>query len=397
MSGIRINLFILLTFLSVIVLAQSRESLEKQKIANQRRIAEAGKILEQTQNKKQTSLGLYKALINQINQRQSLIRTIETELGYLNEEINDNELLISSLEEDLKNLKKEYAAMLYNAQKNKGALQKIMFLFSARDFNQFRRRLDYLEQYANARKSQVREIVKVTEYIEEQNQNLIRARQNKKELLEQEKEQRQKLEDSRNQQQKLLASLGKKETQLRAELKKRKADAERLEKLIKNLVEKELEKSRNKTSGKLELTPEAAQLAATFEKNKRKLPWPVRTGFISEKFGDNDHPVLRGVKVKNDGIELQSSKGEKVRSVFEGTVLTIAIIPGNNTAVMIKHGNYISVYAGIRNIQVKKGDKVSTKDIIGEVATDANGVSKMQFQIWRDFEKLNPEDWLARQ
>ena len=287
--------------------------------------------------------------------------------------------------------------MLYNAQKNKGALQKMMFLFSSSDFNQFRRRLDYLEQYAKARKSQAREIIKVTEYIEEQNQSLIRARQNKKELLEQEKEQREKLEDSRNQQQKLLASLGKKESELRSELKKRKADAERLEKLIKRLVEKELEKNRNKSSGKLELTPEAAQLAATFEKNKRKLPWPVRTGFVSEKFGDNNHPVLRGVKVKNDGIELQSSKGEKVRSVFEGTVLTIAIIPGNNTAVMIKHGNYISVYAGIRNIQVKKGDKVSTKDIIGEVATDANGVSKMQFQIWRDFEKLNPEEWLARQ
>ncbi len=106
--------------------------------------------------------------------------------------------------------------------------------------------------------------------------------------------------------------------------------------------------------------------------------------------------MLRGVKIKNDGIDIQSTKDELVRSVFEGTVLTVAIIPGNNSAVMIKHGNYITVYAGIRNVKVKKGDKVDTKSIIGQIATDANGVSKMQFQIWRDFEKLNPEEWLYK-
>ncbi len=395
MSGT--NFFTLL-FLFLFVFnafSQSRSSLEKQKSANQRRIAEASKILKQTQNKKKATLGQFRALINQINQRQALINTIQRELDYLNEEIEENEKIINALEEDLKSLKKEYAAMLYNAQKNRGALQKIMFLFSSGDFNEFRRRLQYLEQYAEARKAQAREIEKVKEYLDEQNRILIQTKKQKEELLNLEKEESEKLEKSRQEQQKLLADLGKKEKQLRSELKKRKEDAKRLETLIKKLVEKEVKKSAGKT-GRMSLTPEAAQLAATFEKNRRQLPWPVRTGFISEKFGENNHPVLRGVKIKNDGIDIQSSKGESVRAVFEGTVLTVAIIPGNNTAVMIKHGNYITVYAGIKNVKVKKGDKISTKDVIGEVATDQDGTSKMQFQIWRDFEKLNPEDWLFR-
>lgn len=393
MLGIRFIALLLFLFTFSQSYSQSRSSLEKRKAANQRRIAEATKILQQTQNKKKSSLGQYRALINQINERQKLINTIQTEVDFLNEEINENEQLIRALEEDLSNLKKEYTAMLYAAQKNKGAIQKIMFLFSAGDFNQFRRRLQYLEQYAEARKAQAREIEKVREYIDEQNRNLILSRNQKEALLNEQKEETRKLESLRKQQQQLLTQLGKKEKELREELKKRKADAAKLEKLIKSLVEKEVKRSASKT-GRIALTPEAAQLAATFEKNKRKLPWPVRAGFISERFGENNHPVLKGVKVKNDGVDIQSQEGEDVRAVFEGTVLTVAIIPGNNSAVMVKHGNYITVYAGIRNVSVKKGDKVMTKDVIGQVATDSNGVSKMQFQIWRDFEKLNPEDWL---
>ncbi|QNL22309.1 peptidoglycan DD-metalloendopeptidase family protein [Hyphobacterium sp. CCMP332] len=395
MSGTKLFTLLFLLLFVFNAFAQSRSSLEKQKSANQRRIAEASKILKQTQNKKKATLGQFRALINQINQRQALINTIQQELDYLNEEIAENEKIINALEEDLRSLKKEYAAMLYNAQKNRGALQKIMFLFSSGDFNEFRRRLQYLEQYAEARKAQAREIEKVKEYLDEQNRILIQTKNQKEELLNLEKEESEKLEKSRREQQKLLADLGKKEKQLRSELKKRKEDAKRLETLIKKLVEKEVKKSASK-SGRMALTPEAAQLAATFEKNRRQLPWPVRTGFISEKFGENNHPVLRGVKIKNDGIDIQSGKGESVRAVFEGTVLTVAIIPGNNTAVMIKHGNYITVYAGIKNVKVKKGDKISTKDVIGEVATDQDGTSKMQFQIWRDFEKLNPEEWLFR-
>lgn len=395
MSGTKFfTLFFILLFVFN-AQAQTRSSLEKQKSSNQRRIAEASKILKQTQSKKQATLGQYRALINQINQRQALINTIQQELNYLNEEISENEKIINSLVEDLNALKKEYAVMLFNAQKNRGSLQKIMFLFSSDDFNQFIRRLQYLEQYAEARKAQAREIERVREYLDEQNRSLIQTKNQKQELLNLEKEETQKLEDSRSEQQKLLSNLGKKEKELRAELKKRKEDARRLEALIKKLVEKEVKKSSGK-SGRMALTPEAAQLAATFEKNRRKLPWPVRSGFISEKFGENSHPVLRGVKVKNDGIDIQSGKNELVRAVFQGTVLTIAIIPGNNSAVMIKHGNYITVYAGIKNVRVKKGDKISTKDVIGEVGTDQNGTSKMQFQIWRDFEKLNPEEWLFR-
>ncbi len=395
MSGIKFFTFVLLFLITISLFGQSRSSLEKQKTENQRRIVEASKILKETQKQKEASLGQYKALINQINQRQALINTIQKELNYLNEEIEENEKIIDALQNDLDNLKKEYALMLYNAQKNKGALQKIMFLFSSADFNQFRRRLQYLEQYAEARKAQAREIEKVQEYLDEQNRSLTQTKNEKQKLLNIEKEESEKLVELKQQQQAMLGDLGKKEKQLRAELKKRKDDAKRLEDLIKSLVEKEIKKTASKT-GKMALTPEAAQLASTFEKNRRKLPWPVPTGFISEKFGENNHPVLRGVKIKNDGIDIQSTKDELVRSVFEGTVLTVAIIPGNNSAVMIKHGNYITVYAGIRNVKVKKGDKVDTKSIIGQIATDANGVSKMQFQIWRDFEKLNPEEWLYK-
>jgi murein hydrolase activator len=391
MRGSRILIFLFLLWAPILSEAQnSKQGLEKKRTQNQRKINETRKILKEVSSKKTVSLGQLSVLAEQIKHQDALISTLNLEIKFLAADIDENELIAESLKKDLEDLKNEYALMIYAASKSSNSFTKLMYIFSSKDFNQFRRRLKYMEQYSKARKAQIKEIEYVQTEIDAQIQILMRAKREKQDLVNSERNEKEEIKRLKRKQTDLVGKLNKREKVLKKELAKRKKDDKRLAKLIKDLIAKEVHKGR-KTAP---LTPEAAELAASFERNKRKLPWPVQSGFVSQKFGKNPHPVLRGVFTENDGVDIQTNKGEKVRSVFEGTVLTVAVIPGNNNAVMIRHGNFISVYAGIKNVNVKKGQKVMTKEALGEVYTDKNGVSQFQFQIWKGFDKMNPEFWL---
>lgn len=373
---------------------QDREELEQEKQENLAKIKEAERILKQTSSQKKNSIGQLQALNQQIRSQESLIRTYQANIRMLNGEINESESIVNSLEKDLDRLKKEYAVMIYQASKALNNFGGLSFLFSASSFSQLMMRAKYLQQYTKSRQDQAKEIQLVQEEIKEQIEVTNQTKNEQQKLLAQQELQNQGLITARKQQDQMVRQLSLKEKQLRNDVEKRKQAISRLDRMIAEVVRLEMEKSRD-ASGNFELTPDGIRLSTNFQGNQKRLSWPVARGFVSSKFGLQPHPVLKGVKIENPGVDIQTQKDEVVRAVFDGEVSKIASIPGmNGIVIIIQHGEYRTVYANLRKALVNMGDKVKTKDPIGEVFTDSDGVSEVQFQVWKNFSKLDPLAWL---
>jgi len=377
---------------------KSKNQLEKEKAENLKRISEAQRILQETEKRKEASLGQLSAIRQQIKIREELINGIQGEVNLLNNEIDETNEIINSLNEDLDQLKKEYASMVYAAYKANQGYQKLIFLFSATSFNQFMMRLDYMEQYGKERRNQVKEIEMVSSALEDQLAVNRQKREEKNKLLNEQIQENQKLSSLNERQSATISSLNKKESELRKEVADRKAANDKLEKMIAAIVAEEIRKSsaKNSNSNKMTLTPEAARLSESFAGNIAKLPWPVESGFISREFGEHPHPVLKRVKVNNKGVYIQTKPHEPVRVVFDGQVTQIVVVQGMHNAVLIRHGEFLTVYANLDEVSVSTGQKVSTKDVIGTVYTDSDGTTELYFQIWKNNNILNPQLWLTR-
>ncbi len=380
--------------LCVSLYAQNKLTLEQQKNEALKNIKEAEQILSQTSKKKASSLGQLRALNKQIESRQMLINSIKKEIQLSNEEIEESQIVITSLEADLKNLKAEYGSMVYASYKSMNSYDKLSFVFSAASFNQFLMRIKYLEQYTNARRSQVKLINEVRDQLIHSKSNLESTITEKQTLLNDEEEEKDKLQKLKVQQSDLVSDLQKQENRLQSDINKYKLDIEKLDKLIADLVKKELESEKGSLKN---ISVDLQKLSSSFEGNKSKLPWPVTSGFISEKFGTNQHPVLKRVKVPNNGVNIQTNQNEKVRAVFNGKVKSVAIIPGDfKYVVIIQHGEYFTVYARMKEVYVKTGQEVKTNDVIGEVNTTSDGSTEIHFEVWKNTLKLDPEFWLAK-
>jgi septal ring factor EnvC (AmiA/AmiB activator) len=195
----------------------------------------------------------------------------------------------------------------------------------------------------------------------------------------------------------VIKNLNLKEGELKKELAERKRAVDKLNTLIADLVKKEMAKtSKGTAANKIGLTPEAAMLSASFEGNKSKILWPVASGFIAQKFGKQAHPILKGVEVDNLGVGIQTNKDEKVRAVFDGKVKAVASVPGMNNVVIVQHGEYHTVYARLKEVNVKTGQDIKAKDPIGSVYTDKDGITELQFQVWKNDQKLDPQSWLTK-
>ena len=373
---------------------QDRNRLEKEKKENLAKIKEAERILKQTSKQKKNSIGQLKALDQQIRSQESLIRTYKANIELLNSEIEESETVVNSLEKDLERLRKEYAEMIYQANKTRNNYGSLSYLFSASSFGQLLMRAKYLQQYTKSRQDQAKEILLVQQEINQQIQLTEETRSEQQKLLAQQQLQSQGLLTAKKQHNQLVKTLSLKEKDLRSDVKKRKQAISRLDRMIAEVIRLEMEKSKN-ASGDFELTPDGARLSTNFQGNQKRLTWPVARGFVSSKFGLQPHPVLKGVKIENPGVDIQTQQNEVVRAVFDGEVSKIASIPGmNGIVIIIQHGEYRTVYANLRKSLVKTGDMVNTKDPIGEVFTDADGVSEVQFQVWKNFNKLDPLAWL---
>ena len=388
-------LFLCFSLLGLDLSAQkTKTQLEKEKKENLRKIAEAERILSETADEKKVTLGQLKALNQQINARESLIHSINSEIKILDGEILDLGIVVSSLQNDLKQLKDEYAEQIYSSYKaNKGS-SKLMFLFSASSFNQLLQRLKYLEQYSDARRLQAEQIEVVAKELNDQKNKVETKRSEQQTLLNQQVRESRKLARSKRKQSQLVAQLTKKERELRKEVEDRKSANRRLNTLIARIIEDEVRKSSGASTAEV---ASSAELTRMFESKKNNLSWPVNSGFISSKFGKQSHPVLKRITIINDGVDIQTEKGSKVKAVFDGEVTMIAPVAGKNNIVMIRHGDYVTVYARLKTVNVQKGQKVRVNDVIGEVYTNKEGVSELEFQVYKGTTKLNPENWLAMQ
>jgi septal ring factor EnvC (AmiA/AmiB activator) len=391
-------LVLLLFFASTASFAQkSKSRLEKEKNENLAKIKEAEKILSQTTTKKKATLGELKALNRQIQVRTRLIGAISQEISMLDEEISDKSLVVNALQDDLKNLKAEYADMIYSAYKANRGFNKLTFLFSAKTFNQLFLRMKYLEQYSEARKIQVQNIEEVSEALTQEKTYLQTKKTEQSSLLKSKLKENKNLVTVKTRKNKVFSQLSKREKELRTELASRKKAMDGLNTLIAEIIKKEIEKtSGGKSTTKVSLTPEAALLSSSFEGNKNRLPWPVEHGFVSAKFGKHPHPVLKNIMTENPGVDIQTEKQAEVRAVFDGEVSSVAFVPGMNTVVIVKHGDYLTLYARLKNINpnIERGYTIKAKESIGEAFTDNNDNTEVHFEVWKNFDKLNPERWL---
>ncbi|WOK05536.1 peptidoglycan DD-metalloendopeptidase family protein [Imperialibacter roseus] len=393
MSGSsRLSILLLLALIFSVQVSFSQKSksqLEKEKQENLKRIEEAHSILQETETQKKSTLGQLSAISRQIEAREMLIGSISEEVNLLGSDIDELNQVVKSLDADLKALKQEYASMIYAASKSRHGFDRITFLFSAQTFSQFLRRLSYLSQYAEARKTQAVQIKRVTEALNGQKREFEAKRTEQQKLLASQVAENKSLLALKDKQSSVIKDLSSREKQLKNELALRKQAIDKLDNLIAELIKAELEKER---AAKSPVT--SPLISSNFEGSKTKLPWPVSSGFVSSRFGRHPHPVLKGVEVDNQGIDIQTGQNEIVKSVFDGTVATVAFVPGMNSVVIIKHGDYYTLYARLKKVNVKKGQEVKIGDIVGEVFTDTDGISEIQFQVWKNNQKLDPEKWL---
>jgi septal ring factor EnvC (AmiA/AmiB activator) len=379
--------------LPTVMLAQkSKEQLEQEKKENLRKIAEAEKILSETESQRKVTIGQLNAINQQIRAREGLINSLQEEITLLDVEIQDLNIVVNALQVDLDNLKDEYAEMVYVTYKANQGFNFITFLFSSQTFYQLYMRIKYMEQYGEARRNQAQQIQEVSKELNGQLVQVEAKRTEQSDLLAQQVAENEKLVSLKNRQNKVVAQLNAKQKELRSEMAERKKAIEKLDRLIADLIRAELEK--NRTMSTTAIADEEA-LTASFEGQKDQLPWPVKSGFISMKFGRQPHPVLKNIAIESTGIEIQTNSEETVSSIFDGEVRTRAFLPGYSNVVIIKHGTYYTVYSKLKEVNVKKGQIVKASDVIGTVQTNPDGVSEVHFEIWKNTEKLDPEKWLV--
>lgn len=392
-AGKSVLLLILMLASGFFALAQkkSKSELQKEKQKNVARIKEVEKILQETSAKRKNTLGELSALNQRIVEQQNLINAIRSEISVLNKEIRENNDIIEVLDEDLRELKKEYAAMLFAAQKASNSTTRLTFLFSSRSFDQLAMRLRYMEQYGETRKLQAQLISKVQDELGNQVKQIENKREEKNLLLKEGENENQSLASLKKQQFNLVKALEKEEKQLKRDLEKTKKALAVLDRKINDIIKEEMEREALALKSSKSVS---VALSSSFEENKNKLPWPVSTGFISQRFGRQNHPVLKGIITQNDGVNIQTKQNEKVKSVFDGEVRSVAFIPTFGYTAIINHGEYYSVYTGLKEVYVKTGQKVSTNQEIGQIISNNDGISELRFQIRKQFTPLDPQAWL---
>lgn len=402
---------------------RSREELEAKKKENIRQIAEISNILNKTIDKKEANLGQLKAINRQVVMKEKQIDLINQDLKSLGSEISDLKKINAELTTDYHKMKKEYGQMVYSSSKTMGNFTTLSFLFSSSTFNQVFLRYNYLKQIAKARQKQAIEINKVIIEMKAKQVALLTKKKQQNQVLSARVDEGKNLEIVKTKQQKITNKLIQKEGELKVQLAERKRAVQQLENLISNMIEREIRRTRaadngtisknseSKTTKKdaeikdlpentgnsntIKMSSSEANVSSSFSASKARLPWPVRSGFISEPFGSHPHEVLKGITVPNDGIEIQTNAGEAVRSVFDGIVMVVDnSIIGMGSVVAIQHGDYFTIYGKLRNVFVSAGQKVQAKETIGTVMEGRDGTSEVQFQVWKNTNRQNPEKWL---
>jgi septal ring factor EnvC (AmiA/AmiB activator) len=411
-------LILLLPFILSEGYSQSRKELERLRSKKEKEIAITKKKLEETKKKKEKSEEVLYALRNQITQKRELAGIYHTELEKIDIEITHLNEDVQALDFEIDKLRREFAKLVVQGYKKRDAASKINFLFSANTFPETVRRFIYLKKLLGFRKKQ---LVLIEDKKAEKAENLAATEQIKAEKLGIVKRNDQiqtELEEDENSAEVLISHLQIKESTLQTDLRKKEKAYRELDAAIKRAIEKEIEIARKKAEAEKQ-----KELARLREKNKAekskgtnkpeekyvppvsndgfgkmrsRLPWPLSNGQISQGFGSHRHPTLPDVTVINNGVNIRGSSGSAVKCVYEGEVSAILQIPGMQNTVLIKHGDFFTVYAKLESVSVKKGDKVKTNQNIGTLGTDSDGKTELHFEVWQGNQRMDPESWLYK-
>ncbi len=378
--------------------AQTKQELKEERKQKQQEIAFTKKLISKTSERQRKTVDYLKVLNRQIENRESLIQTIRQQVSALDSTIATNESVIQSLEDDLASLREEYAGMVRFAYKTRNQYQKLAFVFSAESFNQAYKRLRFLGYYADFRQEQLSMIRETQNSLESRVHSLEERKAEKRALLTAKQEEKQELKNDLSQKRQLVSKLKSKKSRLRRKLNKKQQRAKELAQAIQASIRRERKKASESESKAYANTPEAEVESDRFEQNKSSLPWPVEQGFISSEFGKHEHPTLDGVQVKNNGIHITTSPEAKAKAVFAGEVRRIVEQRGSGMGVLVRHGEYYTVYSNLKKVTVDPGEQVKGNEVVGIVRTNTEtGNAELHFQVWQSFDKLNPQEWLVRQ
>ena len=393
---------LLISCFTVSAQSNKQKKLEIQLQQVKKEMKQINALLYSKKKEEKSVITLLEDLNAKVNVRKNLIRLTNEQANLLTREINSNQKEITSLRTQLQELKDDYAAMLVKSYKSKSQQSKVMFLLSSDNFQQAYKRLQYIKQYRAYQKEQGEEIKTKTKELQDRNIQLSKQKEDKKKLIEENRIAKRALESELKQREVLIASIKSDMGKFAAQIKKKKQEADRLDKEINRIIREAIAASNKKagkksSSGKFVLTPEAKKLASNFEANKGKLGWPVSRGVIKGKFGKRRSLTDNSVTQNYKSIYIATEENSDIKAVFNGEVSKIHVMKRGNPTILIRHGNYFSVYMNLSEINVKKGDKIKTGQVIGKVFTNkTKGESLLGFRIYKNDQVLNPEFWLTK-
>ena len=377
---------------------ERQKQLEAQKISIKKEIQQINNLINDSRKKSRGLADELEDIQLKISVRDRLIRINNSQVNNLNNIISNQNERIADLEVDLKKLKDEYSKIVFSSYKKRSSEMKLMFLFASDNINQAFRRFQYFKQYSKYRKEQANKIVSLQEEISNNIDSLDKRKIEKQNVVKENQSVRQTLNQDRIQQNNLYNNLLKDQKNYAVEIQEKEKQARLIDNEIQKLIRLAIaESNNNKNSSNFALTPEGRLISSNFQSNKGRLPWPVREGVITRRFGTQPHPVVRTTTINSNGISIATSANSIAYSVFEGEVLSVYGFSGGNPGVLIRHGKYISNYQNLSSIFVKKGDKVMANDEIGIVFTnESTGKTVLKFNIFNELKPENPTIWLAR-
>ena len=377
---------------------ERQKQLEAQKISIKKEIQQINNLINDSRKKSRGLADELEDIQLKISVRDRLIRINNSQVNNLNNIISNQNERIADLEVDLKKLKDEYSKIVYSSYKKRSSEMKLMFLFASDDINQAFRRFQYFKQYSKYRKEQANKIVSLQEEISNNIDSLDKRKIEKQNVVKENQSVRQTLNQDRIQQNNLYNNLLKDQKNYAVEIQEKEKQARLIDNEIQKLIRLAIaESNNNNNSSNFALTPEGRLISSNFQSNKGRLPWPVREGVITRRFGTQPHPVVRTTTINSNGISIATSANSIAYSVFEGEVLSVYGFSGGNPGVLIRHGKYISNYQNLSSIFVKKGDKVMANDEIGIVFTnESTGKTVLKFNIFNELKPENPTIWLAK-
>ena len=379
--------------------SKKQKELEVQRLRLKKEIKQINGILFNNIKTRKSALTQVEDLQVKLNVRLELIKVTNEQANLLTTRISINERNISTNRLELRNLKDEYANLIQKSYESKSLQNRLMFLFSSESFLQAYKRVQYLKQYASYRRKQGKAIANKTKLLQELNQTLNNEKAEKILLIEENRLVQQQIEKDAQDQKSLIKTLERKQTSLASQISKKEKQQKAIDREINRLIREAIAAS-NKALGKkrkktFQLTPEAKLIADNFKANKGRLPWPLEKGVVVQGFGRQRHPVVKTTTIQSNGVILATEPLAKVRAVFEGEVMSVIVIKGSNPSVLIRHGNFITLYTNLAKLYVTKGEKVNAKQAIGEVFTNLQtGKTQFQFGIFNNVNALNPKEWV---